>query len=48
MRDAKDRDNPRKDNLSEETKAKRSRRTAEEIEKHFKCEAAYCDRQYGS
>lgn len=27
---------------------KRARRTAEEIEKRFKCEVAFCERLYGS
>lgn len=48
MREAVERKNVSKDQLSEENRTKRSRRTAEEIEKKFKCEVTYCERQYGS
>ena len=39
---------PLKEQISEENRAKRSRRTAEEIEKKFKCEVSQCERFYGS
>ena len=32
----------------EECKMKRARRTAEEIEKKYKCDVPYCERLYGS
>lgn len=38
----------RREQLSEEARNKRSRRTAEEIEKKYKCEVTYCERHYGS
>ena len=36
------------ENQSEENKSKRARRTAEEIEKKFKCQVPFCQRYYGS
>ena len=33
---------------SDDSKYKRARRTAEEIEKKFKCEVPFCERFYGS
>jgi hypothetical protein len=42
MREASDKKGHCRDQVSEESRAKRSRRTAEEIEKRFKCEVPYC------
>ena len=38
----------RKEHSEEELRNKRARRTAEEIEKKYKCEVAFCERSYGS
>jgi hypothetical protein len=48
MKDIERQEAPKKDNTSEENRIKRSRRTAEEIERRFKCNVEFCERCYGS
>ena len=48
MRDVRERETVRREPTSKYNRAKRSKRTAEEIEKRFKYEVEYCERLYGS
>lgn len=46
MKDTRERE-PRRE-TEEEARGKRARRTAEEIEKRYKCTVDYCERVYGA